>query len=169
MLQPASPYKTNSSGKKGLPRSTEIVCSFSADRGSQIPPWQIQVKHYQFYARVGISLFWSDLPSCHGCRSKQLLGNCREFMGKKNGRVDTPSKRNLLHSLFLLSKNPSKQPYDSVHGKYFPTHYLSTKRMIRSSLSTYCFKADFKRRTFCPPPAGFLSSPPCHSSSSPST
>lgn len=48
-------------------------------------------------------------------------------------------------------------------------HYLSTKRMIKSSLSSYCFRADFRRRTFCPPPAGCCSSPPCHSSSSPST
>lgn len=34
-------------------------------------------------SRVGISLFWSDLPSCHRCSSEQMWDNCREFRERK--------------------------------------------------------------------------------------
>lgn len=164
---PTSPYKTNNSGKKGLPGSIGIVCSFSADRGSQIPQWQNQVQHCQLHAGIGISLFWSDLPNCHGYNSEWFPGNYREFRGKKTEIWTHFSK---LISQFISSQwEPVQTALRFSSWQMLSNHYLSTKRMIKSSLSTYCFRADFRRRTFCPPPAGCWSSPPCHSSSSPST
>lgn len=168
VLQPTSPYKTNSSGNKGLPSSIGIVCSFSADRGSQIPPWQNQVQHHQLPSGIGISLFWSDLPNCHGCSSEWFPGNHREFRGRKQRPGHTSQKQSI--SQFISSQwEPVQTAVRFRSWQILCNHYLSTKRMIKSSLSPYCFRADFSRRTFCPPPAGCWSSPPCHSSSSPST
>lgn len=87
VLQPTSPYKTNNSGKKGLPSCIGIVCAFSADRGSQIPLWQNQVQYYPFHAGIGISLFRSDLPNCHGCSSEWFPANYRAFREKKTPEI----------------------------------------------------------------------------------